>query len=139
MIQPLGLILFVLGVGSYAREHKGAGRRSAFNASIAMSLLGVVVVGFDQIEKVHFPGFAVELRQTLDEANATIAQLRRFAVPMARTTMKSAERIGYWDAKLSVAELERIRSELRLALKEMGIPDPEIDSAVSQAVDVSKK
>jgi hypothetical protein len=88
-----------------------------------------------QLGSIRVLGVAAEMRQTLDQAKATLEQLRGFAVPMAKATLRSLSGMGSYGSAIPKEEQDHVRDQLRKSLREVGVSDSEIAEALPPSAD----
>jgi hypothetical protein len=135
---PIALsIIGVAGVGGAllyflrVRDLKGAG---------FLGILGVaalILTRLPDITLFSMLGVSAELRHTIDEANAKIAQLRELAVAVAEPELSQLAMSGVMFSQLSFSYRNERKIQIVMTLKSLGVPQAEIDRALEVWNDVT--
>ena len=132
MVTICAYAVFLFGFFLLFYEVWWSGKRTGavVTAGAALVVAGFVFINPTQFEQLSAFGMNAKLRATVQEAQATIQQLRGFAVPVTRELLDGLSRLGKWDSFMSEQDMQRMRSEFGEALREMGLDDSQIAEAL---------
>ncbi len=92
---------------------------------VASGVLLMLATRFDVVEELSIGPLKAKLREQIKKTELTLAHLRRFTIPLAKSiaTMTMAE--GRWDGGTSLAERMQMKEELDGALKQLEVSEGE--------------
>jgi hypothetical protein len=124
-----GLVIVVIWRGAFAkRERPMPGLAIPFLLAALFAAIGNI----DKIQTLRASltgGLYLQVRQTIQEAQVTIEQLRRLATTLAGSGLNELALSGDVFTGMTTAEKFRIRDQMVARLKELGVPESEIMDA----------
>ena len=127
-VWALGIILVLL----IALPFMLALKKNAAGAGVVAGACGLaaILVFIPQVQSLSFGLLRAEMRQRIDEADATLAQLRNFAADLARVSVMSVEEQGTVGGP-SFMTFYKIQADLRRQLQALQVSDTETKEILS--------
>lgn len=117
----LAIISYIFGI-ILAFQDKAASSTVCFTAGSFLFL----IVNLDKIEYFKAFGMEAKLRQTLNEANATVEHLRQLAVSISGPMISMINRLGRWNSAFSQEEKDEFFNNIEKELLAIGIKKSDI-------------
>jgi hypothetical protein len=129
-LSVIGVLCFIAGaliLVLRAQNSKGAATRAGLLAGVGA--VALVLTRLPDITLFAALGMRAELRQTIDEANAKIAQLRSLALAIAEPELSQMAMSGVLLSNLPFSYQYERKKHIVETLKSLGIPQDDITHA----------
>jgi hypothetical protein len=104
------------------------GRPTEMGLIVVAGAISVAFLNIDRIQKFKGAGFEAEMRQAVEQAHATVEQLRSLAAASAESTLTTLMAGNFFDGTTLTTRLG-LHDRLIRSLEEIGVPQPQIDGA----------
>lgn len=104
------------------------GKPTEMGLIVVAGAISIAFLNIDRIQRFKGAGFEAEMRQAVEQAHATVEQLRTLAATSAESTLTILMAGNFFDGATLSTRLD-LHDCLIRSLKEIGVPRPQIDEA----------
>lgn len=104
------------------------GKPTEMGLIVIAGAISIAFLNIDRIQKFKGAGFEAEMRQAVEQAHATVEQLRTLAAASAESTLTTLMADNFFDGTTLSTRLD-LHNRLIRSLEEIGVPQPKIDEA----------
>lgn len=116
LMMTLAMVLGVLG------------KPTEMGLIVVAGAISIAFLNIDRIKRFKGAGFEAEMRQAVEQAHATVEQLRTLAAASAESTLTTLM-AGNFASGTTLANRLDLHDRLIISLQDIGVPQPQIDAA----------
>ncbi len=131
ILKIIGYILLICSIFLFGLK----GMTAEMGIAVAASALFLAFVNLDKFKKFKGAGFEAELKQTIEEANATIENLKEVAKPLIETNYILLAKANRFPAAAFDKSHEVFDQLIKLQLK-IGLVDTSLEKAKSSYINI---
>ena len=104
------------------------GKPTEMGLIVVAGAISIAFLNIDRIQRFKGAGFEAEMRQAVEQAHATVEQLRILAAASAESTLTTLMAGNFMSGTTLATRLD-LHDRLISSLEDIGVPQPEIDKA----------
>lgn len=104
------------------------GKPTEMGLIIVAGAISIAFLNIDRIQRFKGAGFEAEMRQAVEQAHATVEQLRALAAASAESTLTTLMADNFFDGTTLSTRLD-LHDRLIRSLEEIGVPNAQVDEA----------
>lgn len=104
------------------------GKPTEMGLIVVAGSISIAFLNIDRIQRFKGAGFEAEMKQAVQEAHATLEQLRALAAASAESTLTTLMAGNFFDGTTLSTRLD-LHDRLVRSLEEIGVPRPQINEA----------
>ena len=131
VLNITGFILLVASIFVFGLK----GMAAEMGIAVAASGVFLAFANLDKFSEFKGAGFEAKLREAVDEANATIENLKSVAAPLLTTTIDLLAKDGRW-AEIRPSKNHALYDKLIALQADIGISDCSLEKAKSQYLSI---
>lgn len=105
------------------------GKPTEMGLSIVASSIAVAFLYIEKIQRIKGAGFEAEMKKAVEEAYATIDNLKEMSTPLLVSTINTIVYSGRWGG-LGINKVHDLKNDIEELINKLGIDDDKVNEAI---------